>query len=170
MSEKKTGGQVFSNPKSAAANFASEKPKKRRKPADHIDYDVRQAEALGYGCHYGNYKADHPDTKAEYEAATGRVEKVKVAPDRLERACLQCGGKFYATVMQVNKKYCCDDCRQKADQARKVGRGPAIYCARCGGEIPRGSHRTVYCSQDCYYAAQHEREKNRKGGKTNANP
>ena len=35
---------------------------KRKKP-DNIDLDVRRAELLGYGIHYGRYKADYPNTK-----------------------------------------------------------------------------------------------------------
>ena len=27
---------------------------------DRIEYDVMEAERLGYGIHYGHYKADHP--------------------------------------------------------------------------------------------------------------
>lgn len=48
----------------------------KKKPQDHLDYDVMRANELGYGPHYGNYKADHPETLAEYEALSGpKVEK-----------------------------------------------------------------------------------------------
>ena len=85
MSKKKTGSAVFATAQPAAANFAAENRKKKHKPQDHLEYDVMRAEALGYGCHYGAYKADHPETKAEFEAETGTVEVKKVDTSKVER-------------------------------------------------------------------------------------
>lgn len=170
MSNKKTEGQTFATAKAAAANFAKEKTKRHRKPTDHLEYDVMQAEALGYGCHYGNYKADHPNTREEFENLTGMKKVEKVDDGKVELHCLQCGATFYVSYLQKNKKYCCDECRQKAQHERAIGRGPAIYCAWCGREIPRGTHRTTYCCNDCLRAADRERSRKRQGGQTNGNP
>ena len=38
----------------------------KQKNPDNLDLDVRRAQLLGYGIHYGRYKADHPNTK-QYE-------------------------------------------------------------------------------------------------------
>lgn len=149
MSQKKTEGSVFAQAHTAAANFAAEKTtRKRRKPQDHLEYDVMRAEALGYGCHYGKYKAAHPETQAEFERLNGPKQE-KVDQQKKMRTCPCCGVKFFVSGTNKNKTYCSDDCRQKTQQARAVGRGPALYCVQCGGEIPRRCHRTKYCSEEC---------------------
>lgn len=163
MSKQKQGALCFTGSQPAAANFAAEKTqKKKRKPKDQLEYDVMQAEALGYGCHYGRYKADHPNTAADFEALHGKKQAPKADPQKRERTCINCGAKFIVSVSNSAKVYCSDDCRVKAQQARAVGRGPALYCTWCGEEIPRGSHRTRYCCNECGKAAEKERYKKTK--------
>lgn len=168
MSAKKTDGEVFSAARPAAANFAAEKPRKRRKPIDKLEYDVIQAERLGYGCHYGRYKADHPKTQAEYETQHGKPAQ-KVDNRRVVRSCLRCGAQFTVGSTHANKMYCCDDCRIKAQQDRLQNRGQTLYCVWCGGEIPRDSQRTRYCCRDHYYAAGKEQDRKKREAAKNGN-
>lgn len=87
---------------------------------DHLAFDAMRARALGYGCHYGRYKADHPETLAEYEAQTGKTKRrPKAPPEKKEMACAHCGSTFYVGVGNQWKKYCCDECRQQANYAKK---------------------------------------------------
>lgn len=77
---------------------------KKRKP-DNLDLDVRRAELLGYGPHYGRYKADYPKTKPD------------IVPDDLNtQACPVCGTRFRPRKKQ---KYCCERCRQAAYLAKQ---------------------------------------------------
>lgn len=169
MSVKKTEGSVFAQAHTAAANFASEKNKTRRMPSDHLEYDLMRSHELGYGPHYGKYKADHPETMAEYEAITGTEKVQNVAPGKVELHCPHCGKTFYVSSLRANKKYCSEECRKSANYERANERDTAIHCAWCGGEIPRGSHRVAYCCKDCYFAHRADRKK-KKEEKANANP
>lgn len=166
MSKKKTGADIFSAAQPAAANFAAENRKKKRKPQDHLEYDVIQAEALGYGCHYGAYKADHPETLEKFEAETGVVQVKKVDTDRKERKCPQCGATFYTKGLAGYKIYCCDECRQQASAERereraKVQKG---ICQWCGGQLPNRS-RTTCCCPECYGAAKRAKARARRHAK-----
>lgn len=158
MSTKKIGGAVFSTATPAAANFAAENRKKKHKPQDHLEYDAMQAEALGYGCHYGEYKADHPDTRAEWESLTGG-EPQKIDSFKTVKQCPACGEKFIVNKTNASKIYCCDDCRRNAEYDRQRKQGRARACEWCGKEIPLGVHRTTYCSNDCYHNAQREKSR-----------
>ena len=94
----------------------------KQKTMDHLEYDTRRALELGYGVQYGRYKADHPETLAEYEAQTGAPKRRQiVSPEKKELACQQCGAKFYVGIMKHNRKYCCDECRQQATYERSKG-------------------------------------------------
>lgn len=77
------------------------------------------------------------------------------------RTCPHCGTKFIAAGPYKNKTYCSDDCRINAERARRHSRGPVLYCVWCGGEIPRGSHRTKYCGGGCAHAAELDRYRKR---------
>lgn len=163
MSSKKTGGAVFSTAQPAAANFAAENRKKKRKPQDHLEYDVMQAEALGYGCHYGKYKADHPNTRAEFEELYGVKTLEKVAPDKREKTCPVCGKKFIVGHLNTHKIYCSDECRRKKDEERQRERAqaPAGICLWCGGQITDPTMRSRYCCPGCFCAARRERKRRR---------
>lgn len=168
MSKKKTEGAVFSASQPAAANFAAEKRKKKHKPQDHLEYDVMQAEALGYGCHYGAYKADHPETRADFEADTGIVEIKKVEPSKVEKTCPYCGTAFFVGALRKNKIYCCDDCRKNAEIARKAVQPVTMTCLWCGQQITDTTNRTRYCCPECYCAARRDRNHKRRKGKEEA--
>ena len=166
MSKKKTEGAVFSTSQPAAANFAAEKRKKKHKPQDHLEYDVMRAEALGYGCHYGAYKADHLETRADFEADTGIVEIKKVDTSKVEKKCQHCGGVFYAKGQDMRRVYCSDECRQQANAERERERLKKLngICQWCGGQLPDRS-RTTYCCPECYGAAKREKARQRRQAK-----
>lgn len=71
-----------------------------RKPLDNLTRDVIAAERLGYGCHYGHYKADHPHIETE-------------APEERDpelRACTECGTLFLPV---RDGRFCCKECRNR---------------------------------------------------------
>ncbi len=126
---------------------------------DRIDYDLREAERLGYGIHYGHYKVDHPVSDFDPEAEA----KPKPLPPR---NCKECG-KLY-TPNRPNMWYCCDDCRDRRNaregyQKRKTKKrfpiGQAI-CPMCGSDFYRKSIYTETCSRACaaYLREQRIRE------------
>lgn len=163
MSKQKTGCAVFSTAQPAAANFAAENRKKKREPQDHLEYDVMQAERLGYGCHYGKYKADHPDTLAKFEEVTGVKKLEKVAPNKREKVCPVCGVTFVTGNLNTHKIYCGDECRRKADEERKrqLESMPKGICLWCGGEITDTTMRSRYCGPGCFCAARRDRKRKR---------
>lgn len=69
-------------------------------PIDNLDKDIKMAEKLGYGIHYGAYKADHPHTK--------EMEPEIISED--SQACLWCGILFRRERSQ-RKIFCSDYCR-----------------------------------------------------------
>lgn len=71
-----------------------------------LDRDIRMAEKLGYGVHYGLYKADHPHTK-DIEV------DVRIAAPR---KCQNCGAVFYHE--RGNKIYCSVRCQKNAGMRR----------------------------------------------------
>jgi len=97
-----------------------------KRPRDNLELDVMDGERLGYGCHYGNFKADHPRTKALNEArlnpkkkaVTSKAEKgrPRVTPE-YERVCPVCGQKF--TANHSRRIYCSEKCKARAVRVRK---------------------------------------------------
>ena len=79
-------------------------------PLDNIDLDVIDAQALGYGCHYGDFKADHPFTKDANEARLAKPKR-KPQPHKVyEFYCRGCGAKF--TTENKKRRYCTDACKK----------------------------------------------------------
>ena len=141
------------------ARFGSEKTGKRKKPKTLLDYDIQQAEALGYGPHYGDYKADHPDTRAEYEAMLDRAPRDKVTTGNYARTCEACGEVFYTTKRSV-RKYCSPECEYKVKRARDEKYrtvGKEAICPNCGTSFysVRGK---IYCSPECKLKAKTNRD------------
>lgn len=97
---------------------------------DNLTLDVLDAERLGYGPHYGNYKADHPNTAEANRARLGDKPKRQPKAKRVyEFFCLGCGCKF--TTTNLKRRYCGDGCKSKTNgvkfrakrsQARKGGK------------------------------------------------
>ena len=82
------------------------------KPKDRLTAKVLAAEAAGYGCHYGQFVADHPDAFKDWEPGQ---DVPKVGPKRYEIACRFCGKTFLTT--QPNRRYCDDVCRARQASA-----------------------------------------------------
>ena len=84
---------------------------------DNLAQDVIAGEALGYGPHYGYYKVDHPNTKAEREAVAELMEKQQTKIVKgYDRCCAHCGKRFlgrYSTTI-----YCSEQCKVTANNAR----------------------------------------------------
>lgn len=68
---------------------------------NNLDKDIRMAAKLGYGVHYGAYKADYPNTK----------EKTPERIDDSVQPCLYCGMLFRKDQGR-RKLFCTDACRQ----------------------------------------------------------
>lgn len=67
---------------------------------DNLEKDVAAAMRLGYGVHYGRYKADHPNTKED------------AGEDPGNRKCRNCGEPIRATGLRNRRLYCDDRCRK----------------------------------------------------------
>ena len=132
------------------ASFATERTRKGKENLDNLTRDVLRAEALGYGCHYGQYKTDHPHTRVDDVTP----ERQPVAPGRIEKTCARCGGTFYVE-SQARKRYCSPECEHaaKLERARKrditMGKvGKNIPCRTCGKEF-LSIHNRKYCCEAC---------------------
>ena len=133
---------------------------------DNLAKDVREAMRLGYGVHYGRYKADHPCT-ADHSAEPPEQKFPTIR-------CRCCGKEFEQT--HKNLRFCSDECRAKNQEERRQQRlkSPALpigaaICPVCGGEFQRTNKNAMkkYCSQSC---ASVIRNQNRKGEKRRKNP
>lgn len=123
----------------------------KRKP-DNIDKDLAMAEKLGYGPHYGAYKADYPNTR-EPEP---EPEIVPVTPDKdvYDVVCPVCG-KTFAKVHGL-QMYCCQRCKDVAKQRRQRARYdrirggiPKRICPTCKGEFLPVHRSQKYCCDEC---------------------
>lgn len=72
---------------------------------DNLARDVLEAKRLGYGCHYGWYKADHPHTKP---AADDLPAEASQKQHEL-RKCKHCGNLFEPS--HGGKQYCSESCK-----------------------------------------------------------
>lgn len=118
-------------------------------PLDNLTRDVLEAERLGYGCHYGNYKADHPHTRPAADALIIEPEK----PEEI-RICKHCGTSF---VRQRNlRDFCSGVCkRAHAAQLNNEARRRVIMkyreqvCERCGRTFRPTKGVQKFCSRSC---------------------
>lgn len=112
--------EVFNGAKKPLASMGHET--RSRRPKDNIDLDVEDAERLGYGCHYGHYKADHPNTKDANEARLYSRKKQQTEEEQLRvkkvyvKVCPVCGKQF-TTPWRV-RVYCDDRCKQNSDSKK----------------------------------------------------
>ena len=133
------------------ASFSVERRTKKRK-LDRLTRDCLAAEAAGMS--YGKYKALHPHTGEEDRLPI-------VGSGSYECTCACCGRTFYKEVNNA-KKYCTDECRQKAKRqriaARKGNPQPAEKtCPICGKTFkPLHGYTQKYCGKDCYTEGQRE--------------
>ena len=87
--------------------------RRANKEMDRLTRDVLEAERLGYGVHYGHYKADHPHT--------GDPGPRKIDPGSVECICTQCGKK-YTKPRNSARHFCSNECRfnhARAEVAKK---------------------------------------------------
>lgn len=143
------------------SRVGSERTKQPAPPKTLLDYDMQQAKALGYGCHYGDYKADHPNTRAEFERLTDGVpQEPKLGPGVRERKCARCGGTFYISTKH-EVKYCSPECKHEAQKERDAAykrKGKMMACKTCGKTFQ--SYRgTRYCCAECMNIGQRENQK-----------
>lgn len=85
------------------------------RPMDNLDLDVRDALSLGYGCHYGDFKADHPHTAEANEDRLTKAKKKPKARPVYEVYCAGCGQKF--TTTNKRQRYHDDACKVRRDTA-----------------------------------------------------
>ena len=78
-----------------------------------LDRDIKEAERLGYGVHYGQYKADHP----------GELPKAEEELPEETTKCAECGELFVPR--KENQLYCCIRCKER-------NRNRAAYLRRHG--------------------------------------
>lgn len=124
---------------------------------DNLTRDCVRAKALGYGCHYGKYKADHPQP-------TPNRKSIEVEEDD-PPICPSCGMRFYPK--RRGQIYCGTQCQQRRYyQKLKESKGESdpIKCPVCNKEFtPRWGMK--YCSEACRSWQHNEiRRKRRKNG------
>ena len=112
---------------------------------DNLLKDIREAERLGYGVHYGHYKADYPHT-ADHS--------VNLEPEPVLRKCAECGQEFEPA--RQNQRYCCEECKVRMNQRTGYQKrielsmplGPTA-CPVCGKTFDREKKSQIYCSRSC---------------------
>lgn len=138
-----------------------------RRPLDAIDRDMIEAERLGYGVHYGWYKADHPQTKETYQLEETRTHRRR-APGKLYTiTCEICGKEFQSE--NSRKKTCSPKCRSQISSMKtrlrhkqnKLQYEEAV-CRGCGVKFTKRSKTQMFCTQRCCWQ-YHYTEKKRKG-------
>ena len=135
---------------------------------DNIEREVRDAIRLGYGIHYGQYKADHPHTKELGKLAVEEEPDTEpVIQEEPDVVCPICGKNYERT--HKLQKYCCDMCRQIAirNQAnerynRKMGSMPILTCPICKTEFQPVHRGQKYCGKGCYRQAELKRRKEKR--------
>jgi predicted nucleic acid-binding Zn ribbon protein len=121
----------------------------KKKELDNIERDVIAAMRLGYGVHYGRYKADYPHTKDR------PVPEPKKEPETEQDAvCSVCGKKYLRS--DGCGKFCSEECRKVSRRARerkyyknKRGEIAPIACPVCGKDFLPVSRRQKYCASVC---------------------
>ncbi len=87
--------------------------RRNAKPKDRLTAKVLAAEAAGYGCHYGQFVADHPDAFKDWEPGA----PVQVPKKLHEMICPMCGQKF--TSKNKNRVYCSELCKDRSCRIKK---------------------------------------------------
>jgi len=110
---------------------------------------------LGYGVHYGHYKADHPHT---------RDTSLDPEPEHKypERECKNCGEPFRPH--RGDQIYCCEECRieyNRLHTMKNPNRARQKFCRRCGKPITDPKQR-VFCGKVCLYSYDQERRHRKK--------
>lgn len=130
---------------------------------DNLARDMIWAKELGYGVHYGRYKADHPNTSGM---------KVKSSPEEADdtRVCKNCGNTFHLNGRSASALYCDDFCyrqmnarraKQRAREKSGITDDELRVCPNCGKEFRlNGRHASCkYCSDACNPRAKYGRRR-----------
>lgn len=132
--------------------------KERGDAMDNLTKDCLEAQRLGYGVHYGWYKADHPHTADHFCGPAPLADGAKI------RTCVECGFEFRP--YHKNDKYCCEACRNKASQRRHRERlqpgkdgVPVRKCVVCGKAFGVGKISQETCSRSCGQRYRSQRKK-----------
>ncbi|MBR5889140.1 MAG: hypothetical protein IKY92_03770 [Akkermansia sp.] len=104
--------EKHSNGKRLPAAMVGTARRRNGKPKDRITAKVLAAEAAGYGPHYGQFVADHPDAFKNWEPGQ---DVPKVETSLMELTCRFCGKTF--KTRQPNRRYCDDVCRARQASA-----------------------------------------------------
>ena len=132
---------------------------------DNLARDVALAEKLGYGCHYGRFKAVYPNTmdkSIEEILGSGKAKRAKAKTTAAAmpetRKCKGCGREMLAG--PYHKLYCDEDCKRYHYEKRKRERrkdaiAAGKICVKCGKPVISGRHYK-YCSDKCCEEAQRE--------------
>ena len=85
----------------------------------------------------------------------------KIDTDMRELVCAHCGGKFLVSKQKSNKQYCSDECRERADIARR--KPPKVTERACGwcGKVFQSVRGAKYCCGECCTQAQHKMARER---------
>lgn len=109
-------------------------------------------------------------TRSEYCCRTCYVRDyyIKNKPAAIKKTCKWCGNEF--ETVHRGRKYCCDDCRDKAAEEQrkksKLARGKkyvekkpisARECAGCGEAFTPTHGSQLYCCDDCRDKKRKER-------------
>ena len=116
---------------------------------DNLTRDVLEAERLGYGCHYGNYKADHPHTRPAPDEPLAHLEEQEEF-----RICKHCGKSFVR--QSLLRDFCSDICKrthkaQIVNESRRksIMKYPDHVCKRCGSVFHPSKRIQKFCSRSC---------------------
>ena len=120
---------------------------------DNLVRDAMRMKALGYGVHYGSYKADHPHT------SDTRADAAPVTTD-FTRVCKNCGEVFPLDGRARSVKYCGEFCYRQANNRRAKERArqkagitddDLRVCPACGQEFRLNKRHAScrYCSEEC---------------------
>lgn len=119
---------------------------------DNLTRCVMEAEKAGMS--YGKYMA----------LKQGKTREIKAAPrnDGKEFVCAHCGKKFLKEDHR-KRKYCCDRCRNEAENKRRRDLADKKElkktCPQCGKEFTTTEWRQKYCGEFCAKLAHLDRVK-----------
>lgn len=117
---------------------------------DNLTRAVLAAERLGYGCHYGNYKADYPHTRPAPDDPAGTLPEM---PQEI-RKCSHCGKPF---VRRTNlRRFCSETCKHAHSaqlnleaRRRTIANYPEKVCIYCGKAFHPSKLEQLHCSRSC---------------------
>lgn len=114
---------------------------------DNLDRDIREAKRLGYGVHYGRYKADYPHTR---EVPLDVARPVKL------RNCKKCGKEYAYDHTNGLGYFCSESCKKQhyekinsEAQRRYRSRLESQTCGFCGNIFKPSRNGQRYCCASC---------------------